>query len=79
MSYNGWTNKETWLVNLWLGDGLAEMQEDGAEVSGHTVRTVTIDWLDSAQGNGAESGLLVDLLICALEHVEWEEIANHYN
>jgi hypothetical protein len=20
MSYNGWKNKETWLVNVWLGE-----------------------------------------------------------
>lgn len=78
MQYNGWTNKETWLVNLWIGDGLAEMQGEGAEISGHTVKAIVIDWLDSAQGNSVESGLLVDLLNCALEEINWEEVASHY-
>lgn len=78
MQYNGWTNKETWLVNLWVGDTLAEMQADGAEVSGHTVKTIVMDWLEYANGNDPESGLLVDLLNCALEEINWEEIADHY-
>ena len=25
--YNGWHNKETWLVNVWLGDYFTERQE----------------------------------------------------
>ena len=29
MAYNGWTNKETWLVNLWLGDMFTVDQEAG--------------------------------------------------
>jgi hypothetical protein len=27
--YNGWTNYETWLVNLWYGDVFTDMQNDG--------------------------------------------------
>ena len=26
-TYNGWKNKETWLVNLWLGDVLGRMDQ----------------------------------------------------
>lgn len=78
MQYNGWTNKETWLVNLWIGDNLAEIQGEGTEVSGQTVKAIVIDWLDYAQGNDVESGLLVDLLNCALGHINWEEVASHY-
>jgi hypothetical protein len=27
ISCNGWRNAATWTVNLWFGDGWAEMQE----------------------------------------------------
>jgi hypothetical protein len=78
MQYNGWTNKETWLVNLWVGDGLAEMQGEGTEVTAQTVKAIVIDWLDYAHGNDVESGFLVDLLNCALDSINWEEVASHY-
>ena len=28
MSYNGWTNKETWLVNIWYMDSMPEYFAD---------------------------------------------------
>ena len=29
MSFNGWANKETWLVNVWLGDDLQAHKDEG--------------------------------------------------
>lgn len=31
--YNGWTNKDTWLVNVWFGDWITEMVEENREDS----------------------------------------------
>jgi hypothetical protein len=33
MSYNGWKNKETWLVNLWLGEAFTMDQEARIEIT----------------------------------------------
>ena len=31
-SYNGWYNKETWLVNVWLGGYFTELPEESGIV-----------------------------------------------
>jgi hypothetical protein len=31
MSYNGWSNKETWLVNVWLGEDVTKLAFDTVE------------------------------------------------
>jgi hypothetical protein len=78
MSYNGWTNKETWLVNAWLGDNLAEMQHEGIYMTGDIVESLVVEWLESANGNSPECGLMVDLINCALASINYEEVARHY-
>ena len=79
MSYNGWTNKETWLVNLWLGDYFAELQEEGETISPELIQENVEEWLSYAQGNDPESGFLVDLLNCALGEINYHELAKHYS
>jgi len=80
MSYNGWTNKETWLVNLWFGECLAEMQEEGEEVTAYAAQRFVLDLIDdSSWRKSVEGGFILDMLNCALCEVNWEEIASHYN
>ena len=79
MSYNGWTNKETWLVNLWFGDCLTEMQEEGEEVTAYAAQRFVLDLIDdSSWRKSVEGGFILDMLNCALRKVNWEEIASHY-
>ena len=87
--YNGWTNYETWLVNLWITNDSAEYEYwlDAA-------RTEREQWLgdrpiavcaarlaDAFENNATdalgESGPLRDLLFAALDAVNWHEIARH--
>lgn len=75
--YNGWTNKETWLVNLWLGDLLTHEQEDGEEVTANYVREM-VEEMASAAGEDGMNGLITDLLNCALGEINYHEIAQHY-
>ena len=82
--YNGWTNKETWLVNMWLGDEFrvyfAEEQPDIAcdqyelslALKDYTEEVVRMD------AGSVEGGLTVDLINSALSSVNWYEIAEHY-
>ena len=75
MSYNGWTNKETWLVNLWLGDYFQAEIEDGQEITAAHVK----DTINNMLADAPELwGLFSDLLNCALGEIDCHAIASHY-
>lgn len=81
-NYNGWKNKETWLVNLWLGDTFAEMQEEGHIITPDLIEAMTGDFLHEAYGRDAhksvEGGFLLDMLHCALSEIDYRELAAHF-
>ena len=83
--YNGWTNYETWLVNLWLGN------EPGTEGDCRDMAVEEINGQDSAYQLGMTlkdyvedilpdlgASLAADLMGAALSEVNWQEIAEHY-
>jgi len=80
MSYNGWKNKETWLVNLWLGDMFTVDQEAGIKITADYIEQTVSDMVDMAMDQEARSfsGFVVDLLNCALGEIDYYEIAAHY-
>lgn len=75
-TYNGWTNRETWLVNLW-------MHETQSEVRHFTEQAKTLvlsELAECIEDYYSEvlpkmSGVYVDLLAGALASVNWREIA----
>jgi hypothetical protein len=77
MSYNGWSNWETWNTNLHLFDGLT-----ARDISG--TRTVTADeceefvqtFLDEVEG---PNGFVADIIGGFMSEVNWREIAEHLN
>jgi len=92
--YNGWTNYETWVVNLWM-DNEQGSQEffretakeiyDAAEPSdsftqAEHARFRFADWLKQHYDENipAMRGVYGDLLGAALGAVNWNEIARHY-
>jgi hypothetical protein len=75
--YNGWKNKETWLVNLWLGDMFASMQEDGDKITADLMREVVDEMASAALEEGA-NGFITDLMNCALGEIDYRELAAHY-
>ena len=78
MSYNGWSNKETWLVNLWLGDLFTEDQEQGIEITADYIEQI-VDEMASALLDGPDAnGFMTDLFNCALGEINYHEIAEHY-
>lgn len=76
--YNGWKNKETWLVNLWLGDLFADYQEDGLEVTPEFVQHCVEEAIGNFDGKSVENGFLIDMLNCALGEIDYREIAAYY-
>ena len=80
MSYNGWTNRATWLVNLWLGDSVAEYVADtsGEKITAEQFECYVLDVLHQ-DGATVEGGLAADLMGFALGNVNWHELAEHAN
>jgi hypothetical protein len=80
--YNGWANKETWLVHLWLTNDPASdslWRSVGREV-GDAYRLADVlrqDLEDGATESAPPSGLYRDLLTTALARVAWDDVARH--
>ena len=81
MAYNGWTNKETWLVNLWLGDMFTVDQEAGTEITADYIEQTVDEMVSAAMDQEARdfNGFVTDLLNCALGEIDYHEIADHYD
>jgi len=81
--YNGWTNRETWLVALWYSDMLPLYfsNEDGEyPVDGHEVReAVEYIALETEAMSLMREGLLMDFINHAFHEVNWDEIADALN
>lgn len=76
MGFNGWTNKETWLVNLWLGDMFQCDLEDGVEITPDYIETLVEELVHQTIGD--PSGFITDLLNCALGEINYNELASMY-
>lgn len=80
-TYNGWKNKPTWIVNVWLGDYLQEsLQEsdirDVYDASGYLRDIVE----EITQGDTAtvEGGFVTDLLTYVMAEIDYYELALVY-
>ncbi len=78
-NYNGWTNRATWLVNLWVGNNLADYSKDALNqnmTAQDAEEYLKEDhWLEDV----AEHGFISDLVNEVLDQVNWQEIADAAN
>lgn len=77
MSYNGWSNYETWVTNLWL-DNEPGTYEDKREIirradKEHEAADALKDYVQDLMPDLGAS-LASDLLGAALSEVDWREI-----
>jgi hypothetical protein len=63
MSYNGWSNRETWLVSVWYNP---ESKED----------VESIRYMLEEQYDEIPDGPLKDMV--NLDAVDWKELASHF-
>ena len=83
MSYNGWTNYETWNVKLWLDNEqgscyameelAAEYREEDSWKLGDAIQA----WCEEFYPE-LEPSMFSDLLRSAFDEVNWREIAEAY-
>lgn len=77
--YNGWTNRETWLVGLWgYIDVLRDMagDYDVSEIDGDWCRE-RFDEMVQSDSVFEDTGILSDMLGGALARINWYEISKH--
>lgn len=82
-TYNGWSNRETWLVNLWLtnDEDSSTLLEDAARRKGGLYDQA--EWLETVVRESYErqyqqGSLWADLMGTALNRVNWYELVEKY-
>jgi hypothetical protein len=79
MTYNGWKNRETWLIGVWeLTDYLAESipaRVDNTQEAAELLEAAFGEWFYATYPQAQEPGLLADML--AISAIDWREIAEH--
>ena len=76
--YNGWTNYETWRVNLEIFDGMTRAdicESDDMVTVSEACKEMAHDMVDGS----SEEGLARDFARAFLSHVNWYEIARSRN
>ena len=71
--HNGWTNYETWRVNLEMFDGLD--QDGWNDSSADDCK----DYAENIIDNGSNEGFALDYAMAFLQDVNWQEIADSLN
>lgn len=72
-TYNGWTNRATWVINLHLGDSIFNISDEAnAELLAEHLEEFVWDMLESEN----MGSMFLDLI--DLGAVNWFEISEHY-
>jgi len=82
MAYNGWTNKETWLANVWYMDSMSEYfaDMDRSHVEPNELAE-TIQYIaeESEALSQLPAGLLSDFINDSWAEVNWHELSEALN
>lgn len=80
-AYSGWSNRETWVMNLWLANDETYCDEVRRIIKTcdeyEQAEQLELLIRDELEGSLEESGLLGDLLTASLGRVSWQEIIDN--
>ena len=74
MSYNGWTNRNTWLVNVWYGDMFHDMAQEGIILDSAYIESFVTELIEEQTQN--LDGFVKDLI--DFSGINWDELADSY-
>ena len=80
LTYNGWTNYETWLVNIWLtgdGPGVEKLERDRAADGVDALADVLAELADELaipEDGPSRNRFAENLIRAALNRVNWDEL-----
>jgi hypothetical protein len=79
VEYNGWTNRETWLANLWLTNdegGYGFFEGILRRYDTNEARAANLEYLlrDQMESEVEEPDMFTELLATAFNRVNWLEI-----
>lgn len=76
--YNGWTNYETWRVNLEIFDGMTARKLTGSFAPTISeLKDAAKEYAHQMIEDSSPEGLARDYALAFLDAVEWWEIADH--
>ena len=89
MTYNGWTNYETWLTNLHFEDftpHFVDLTEDGVfdEMSDDEITDYVEEYLETYVSDyigetvRTEDRFIFDVIQSFFSEIDWRDIAQHY-
>jgi hypothetical protein len=87
-TYNGWTNYETWLCNMWfenfeftdildIFDG-CEDNDDILNVIEDYIKDFVNEFVEQSFAPGDSHGFIYDMLNSAIQTIDFRDIAEHY-
>ena len=73
---NGWSNYETWTVEMWFGDLINDLINDGEEVTAEMIEEFVHNMVEEQVDlSGTFAG---DCVTGILRAVNWQELAEHH-
>ena len=86
--YNGWTNYETWLCNMWFNDfDFTDMMDmfdncedncDVLDIIEEYIKSTVEEYVEYSLSPGDQHGFIHDMLNAAISEIDWRDIAEHY-
>lgn len=77
-TYHGWTNWDTWSVNLHWGDYWVALVDEGEQVTAESMESDVQAFIDEGLANMPEGQRLFFGDWMNLSAVNWNELARHY-
>jgi hypothetical protein len=80
--YNGWTNWETWIINLYFGDDTEWIEEIAKEVDydiyklANFIEEYVEDYVRDTQG--VLGGIVDEFVRASLQEVDWYDLAESW-